>query len=375
MRKLSMHVTIGAHNHRHNEVGEYRASLEHVDPGMMRHDVVLKEQTVASAYQELFGAAVDEYNARQKRADRRIDGAAGYYRKVMQDARGRGRRGSKTDKGKRPVYEAIVGIGNHDTFNPSDAENRELGNKVLSEFYARFRDEFPRLHVVQATIHNDEPDAGIHLQIAYVPWGDGYKRGLRRQQSLSKACENMGFSHMELADRMRKLLEEVCREFDVERMDMHDHGHHKPLRDFKAERREAERAAREAAQAGKDAASIAGESPSTEADELALLRAEVAALQRRNSALESLLDKATSAMQAMAQAVGMLVYDTGTKLAMPDMPPRPRKLLESVSGYAERWLRALGHGGKADEVRDEVRVSAGIREQMLGERGRGDVSR
>lgn len=375
MRKLSMHVTIGAHNHRHNEIGEYRAGLEHVDPDMMRHDVVLKEQTVASAYQELFGSAVDEYNARQKRADRRIDGAAGYYRKVVQDSRGRGRKGSKTDKGKRPVYEAIVGIGNRDTFNPKNKENRELGNKVLSRYYERFKDEFPHLHVVQATIHNDEPGAGIHLQIAYVPWGDGYKRGLSRQQSLSKACENMGFDHMELADRMRKLLEDVCREYDVVRLDMHDREHHKPLRDYKAAQREAERLAREAAQAEDDATSIAGEAPTTEADEISLLRAEVAALQRRNSALESLLDKATSAMQAMAQAVGMLVYDTGTKLAMPDMPDRPRRLLESVSEYAERWLRALGHGGKADDVRDEVRVSAGIREQMLGERERGEIAR
>lgn len=371
MRKLSMHVTIGGHNHKHNEIGEYRAGLEHVDPEMMQHDVVLHEQTVASAYRELFGAAVDEYNARQKRADRRINGASGYYRKVAQDARGRGRKGSKTDKGKRPVYEAIVGIGNRDTFNPNDAGNRELGNKVLSRYYERFQDEFPHLHVVQAVIHNDEPDAGIHMQIAYVPWGDGYKRGMSRQQSLSKACENMGFSHMELADRMRALLEDVCREYDVERMDMHNHEKHRPLQEFKKEQREIEMLTRQAEIAADEADDMeTAVTDNSAADKLSTLHAEVAALRRRNKALEGLLEKASRVIASMAQAVGLLVYDDSTPYAAPELAGRPRRMIEAVNEYASKWLRALGKKDLSRQVDEEVKASPGIIEQVKEDKNR-----
>lgn len=368
MRKLSMHVTIGAHNHRHNEISEYRAGLAHVDPEMMRYDVVLKEQTVASAYDELFSSSVEEYNARQKRADRRIDGASGYYRKIMQDVRGRGRKGSKTDKGKRPVYEAIVGLGNRDTFSPRDAENRKIGNEVLTRYYERFQKEFPNLHVVQSVIHNDEPDAGIHLQIAYVPYGEGYKRGLKRQQSLSKACENMGFSHMDLPNRMRSLLEDVCRELGVERLDMHNHEHHKPLPEFKEEQRELERLAKQAERSSDSADALAATPTGNAADEASVLRAEVAALRRRNEALEGLLDKAARVIASMAQAVGLLVYDDSTPYAAPGLSGRPRRMVEAVNEYAAKWLRGLGKAELARHVEDEVFASPGIIEQVKGER-------
>lgn len=363
-----MHVTVGGHNHKHNEISEYRANLAHVDSEMMRYDVVLKEQTVASAYDELFSPAIEEYNARQKRADRRIDGAPGYYNKVMQDVRGRGRKGSKTDRGKRPVYEAIVGLGNRDTFSPRDAENRELGNEVLTRYYERFKNEFPNLHVVQSVIHNDEPDAGIHLQIAYVPYGEGYKRGLKRQQSLSKACENMGFSHMELPDRMRSLLEDVCRELDVERLNMHNHEHHKPLPEFKSEQRELEKLTRQAEVANNDADALAAMPTDNAADEISVLHAEVAALRRRNEALEGLLDKAARVIASMAQAVGLLVYDDSTPYAAPGLPGRPRRMVEAVNEYAAKWLRELGKSELARHVEEEVCASPGIIEQVKGER-------
>lgn len=376
MRKLSMHVTVGGHNHAHNAPGKYRERLGHVDADMTRHDVVLRNQSVHDAYRELFGGAIDEYNARQKRADRRIDGPDGYYRKVVADSRGRCRQGSMTDKGKRPVYEAIVGVGSRSTLSPLDEANRELANNVYARFCERFKDEFPRLHVVQAVVHNDEPGAGSHLHLAYIPWGDGYKRGLSRQQSLSRACQDMGFDHKELAPRMRDLLEDVCREFDIGRLDMHNHERHKPLPVYKEEQREINRLMQQAEVANDDADALSATPTDNSADEVSVLRAEVAALRRRNAALEGLIDRASRVIASMAQAVGLLVYDDATPYAAPDLAGRPRRMVEAVSEYAAKWLRGLGRDDLSRQVEDEVCASPGIMEQVRGDKGISvDISR
>ena len=75
-----------AHNNR-----KYLA--DNVKPRETNHNINFKMQRVESAYQELFGAAVAEYNARQKRPCRRIQD---YYAHIAEGNR------------EEPYYEVIV---------------------------------------------------------------------------------------------------------------------------------------------------------------------------------------------------------------------------------------------------------------------------
>ena len=46
---------------------------ENVDPARIKNNVILKRETLQEAYENCFGAAQAEYNAKQKRSDRKIN--------------------------------------------------------------------------------------------------------------------------------------------------------------------------------------------------------------------------------------------------------------------------------------------------------------
>ena len=48
---------------------------ENVNPNRTPDNITYKRETLEQAYEKCFGQAVEEYNAKQKEADRRIDGA------------------------------------------------------------------------------------------------------------------------------------------------------------------------------------------------------------------------------------------------------------------------------------------------------------
>ena len=85
------------------------------------HETWVRDLSTLEAYQEVFGEALEKYNTKQKRRDRRMT-MEQYLRSVEQDARGRknkaiaanNERTGRTDKtqGKRPSIEVIVSIGN-----------------------------------------------------------------------------------------------------------------------------------------------------------------------------------------------------------------------------------------------------------------------
>ena len=47
-------------------------SAKNVDDARTKDNIVFKEQPIADAYDELFGAAVERYNEKQRRSDRKI---------------------------------------------------------------------------------------------------------------------------------------------------------------------------------------------------------------------------------------------------------------------------------------------------------------
>ena len=132
-------------------------------------------ESIKKVYHTLFDDALDRYNNKQTRADRRI---GNYYEKI---------RNSKQEK---PFHEIILQIGDMVTMS-SESENGLLAQRILDEYYQGFQERNPYLKVFSAHLHMDE--ATPHLHIDFVPFTTGSKRGLDTRVSLKQALANQGF--------------------------------------------------------------------------------------------------------------------------------------------------------------------------------------
>ena len=123
----------------------------------------------------MFDEALERYNAKQIRADRKI---ANYYEKI---------RSSKQEK---PFHELILQIGDKENMS-AESDNGQLAMQVLDEYYRSFQERNPQLRVFSAHLHLDE--ATPHLHIDFVPFTTGSKRGLDTRVSLKQALAAQGF--------------------------------------------------------------------------------------------------------------------------------------------------------------------------------------
>lgn len=182
----------------------YTSKQEHIDKTLTEQNVTIRDVPVRKAYEEIFGQAVEEYNAKQKRSDRRI---TDYYNKIKQDKR------------KHPVYECIVQIGDRsDTGNSA-----ELEKQALIRFAEEWDKRNPNLYLIGAYIHADEPDGTVHLHLDYIPIAQ-CNRGMSIQNSLDRALQQQGFksenihqtAQIEWQDSEREALCIICRELNID---------------------------------------------------------------------------------------------------------------------------------------------------------------
>ncbi len=171
-------------------------------------------ESIADAYEKCFGEAVREYNAGQKRNDRKI---SNYVKKI-----------ENSDNGENVFYENIVQLGTkYDTPVVDEHGNLTEAAKeavdLLDEYARTFQERNPNLHLFNCVLHLDE--ATPHLHIDYIPVADGYKKGMKTRNSISKALQQMGFEKgkgrydNEVIDweaRERDYLMDLCRERGIE---------------------------------------------------------------------------------------------------------------------------------------------------------------
>ena len=148
---------------------------ENVDAERSHLNVDYCNENIKKVYHKLFDEALQRYNEKQKRADRRIDD---YYEKI---------RNSKQEK---PFHELILQIGDKENMS-AGSENGQLARQILDEYYHGFQERNPNLYVFSAHIHMDE--ATPHLHIDFIPFTTGSKRGLDTRVSLKQALAAQGF--------------------------------------------------------------------------------------------------------------------------------------------------------------------------------------
>lgn len=224
------------HNQRNEELCKHE---EHIDlyneHGDSWHETIFR-QDLTDAYAEIFGDAIDDYNAKQKRKDR-MKSVESYIDEVQSDNRGKrqtkrvnGKRviDEQARRGKQSEYEITVKVGNtereRDEYGRTiyDANGhhirpeelpRELQADILREYCETFQTANPNFKVVSMELHADEGFYNaqgvweydvLHPHITFVPWSDGFKSGLSRQCSMNKALEAMGCGGVDGYDQWAK---------------------------------------------------------------------------------------------------------------------------------------------------------------------------
>ena len=208
---MENNVTISTHNgsqvaRQHNlRNPKVIAKEDHIDPN--GHFEVWLDEEPKAAYERLFGKAIQEYNERQTREDRKI---TAYYKQICED------------KKKKPVYELIIGIyGKKADGTPICSKND--GKRILRAFVEDWERRNPQLKLCGLYYHCDE-SVGVngsqvgHVHIDYIPVGDGFTRGMSTQSSLSRALEQQGFvsqglnntAQMQWESRENQFLATLC---------------------------------------------------------------------------------------------------------------------------------------------------------------------
>lgn len=169
-RTISAMVGKGSVNH-----NSRKFKAENVNAGRSYLNIDYCNESIKKVYHELFDKALERYNAKQTRADRKIEN---YYEKIC------------NSKQEKPFHELILQVGDKENMS-AESENGQLARQVLDEYYRRFQDRNPNLYVFSAHLHMDE--ATPHLHIDFVPFTTGSKRGLDTRVSLKQALAAQGF--------------------------------------------------------------------------------------------------------------------------------------------------------------------------------------
>lgn len=186
MKSLSVSMSKGNVALDHNR----RANIpNNATPEKIKDNIYIKtckqEEELPKVFNEIFADSVADYNAKQKRADRK---KKDYYKEIDSD--------KSRKNAEKPVYEYVFQYGSMYDNNvnfPEFAENVEVTTKMLVEFAKRFEEKYKNLRVISAVIHRDEQTPHLHLDL--VPTATGYKNGMEMRCSLTKALNNLGFKN------------------------------------------------------------------------------------------------------------------------------------------------------------------------------------
>ena len=223
----TLSITIGKGSITHNN-RVFAAS--HIDTERTQNNIIFHKEDIKKVYQELFGTALAEYNAKQKRKDRIIKD---YYDHIFH---------SKQEK---PFYELIIQVGNKDD-TPCNSDDGKLAAQVLIEFEKDFQNRNPHIRVFNSILHMDEHTP--HLHIDFVPFATNQKRGLSTRNALTKALEQQGFIAKGKFDTSSKLwidsekdkLSKIMQQYGIEWKKLGTHNNHLSVLDFKKQERKKE---------------------------------------------------------------------------------------------------------------------------------------
>lgn len=166
------------HNNRELTEKEFRSDAhKHIQREKSKYNIQIFKRDIKDVYHELFDDALNAYNAKQKRKDRKIDD---YYKHV------------RKSKNLDLQREFIVAVGNKADWEKLSIEEKKKVGEVLARYVRDFNERHNNMTIYNAIVHLDEAGAP-HAHFNVVPTANGYKNGLSVQPSFRKALEQEGF--------------------------------------------------------------------------------------------------------------------------------------------------------------------------------------
>mgnify|MGYP000158315354 FL=1 len=222
--KRTISVMLGKGSVNHNS---RKFKAENIDAERTSQNITYCNEPIKQVYHNLFNDALQRYNDKQKRADRRIDN---YYEKI------------RTGKQEKLFYEVILQIGSKDNM-AAISKDGQLAAKVLDEYMQDFQQRNPNMRVFSAHLHMDE--ATPHLHIDFVPFATGSKRGLDTRVSLKQALAEQGFAGGARGDTEwsqwvrseKEQLSQVMERHDIQWEQLGTHDEHLSVMNYKKEQR------------------------------------------------------------------------------------------------------------------------------------------
>ena len=228
MNKLSISFTLGKQS-KPNQVNIKHNNREfvakNVNSDKIKDNVTYIAQDVTEAYEQLFGEALEEYNEKQTRADRKIEN---YYEHIEKSKR------------EEAFYEAVVQYGDVETA-PCGSETGEKCKQMLDIYFKEFKKQNPNLYVFNAVLHMDE--ASPHLHIDFIPfYTKGRTKSLSKGVSMRAALDEEGFTAtngkinrlVAWEERERQTMEKVLNAYNFVRDDKNTKHRHMDVETYKS---------------------------------------------------------------------------------------------------------------------------------------------
>lgn len=132
---------------------------------------LVSSNSLRSSVNKIFKPYVDDYNARQKRKDRKIND---YYTKCL------------SNRNLTPVQEFVVQFGDkHTIFSTDSVQNHDKFKELYSQYLQGFKKRNENLCVASAVIHFDEK-GGPHMHLVTIPVGH-YAKGMKARANFDRA--------------------------------------------------------------------------------------------------------------------------------------------------------------------------------------------
>ena len=200
---------------------------QNVDSDRTQMNIEYCNENLEQVYHQMFDDALQRFNDKQKRADRKIKS---YYDKI------------RTGKQEKLFHEVIIQIGNREDTNSKSVDS-EIAVRILDEYMKHFQERNPNLRIFSAHLHLDEETP--HLHIDFVPFVTNSKRGLDTRVSLKQALLSQGFKGeskfesewIKWALSEKQQLASVMEKYGVEWEQLGTHNEHLSVYDYKKKMR------------------------------------------------------------------------------------------------------------------------------------------
>lgn len=174
---------VSKHNLREYKSANYDKDL--IDVLIGSNDNLLND--IKKVYHQEFDEALEQYNQKQRRADRKINDYLTHVSNSRNDV----------------AVEVIIQLGDKDFWKDKNVSNQKIMSYIFKDQIKALKQYCPNFKIASAVIHYDE--SSPHMHVVGVPIAKGYEKGMEVQCAKTKVFTKESLSFLQ--DKMRERAE------------------------------------------------------------------------------------------------------------------------------------------------------------------------